>query len=133
LNEYWGPDYTTWKWGKAHTLTHNHALGTVLNFLNIGPFETPGGNEVINNMGYTYTGDKIQSVLFGPSTRRIIDFSDVRNNSWSILPTGQSGNIFSPHYDDQAEMFINGEFRKMMMNREEITKTQNKLLLLPNN
>jgi penicillin amidase len=133
LNEYWGPDYTTWKWGKAHTLTHNHALGTVLNFLNIGPFETPGGNEVINNMGYTYSGDKIQSVLFGPSTRRIIDFSDVRNNSWSILPTGQSGNIFSPHYDDQAEMFINGEFRKMMMNREEITKTQNKLLLLPNN
>jgi penicillin amidase len=50
----------------------------------------------------------------------------------SILPTGQSGNPFSPHYDDQAEMYARGEFRKMMMNVREIEQTTlNTLLFTP--
>ena len=63
----------------------------------------------------------------GPSTRRIIDFSDIEN-SISILPTGQSGNPFSEHYEDQAEMYVNGIFRKMMMNEKEIKDTSKSLL-----
>lgn len=133
LRGYWGDDYTKWKWGDAHKVTHPHAIGTALSFLNVGPFSSEGGNEVINNMGFTYSSNKIQEVLFGPSTRRIIDFNDVRNNSWSILPTGQSGNYFSSFYSDQAEMFINGEFRRMMMNKTEIQQSKNKLTLSPNN
>lgn len=133
LREYWGEDYKNWKWGNAHTLTHNHAMGTALSFLNIGPFKVSGGNQVINNLGYTYSGDKYQQITFGPSTRRIVDFSDVRNNSWSILPTGQSGNYFSPFYSDQAEMYANGEFRKMMMEEREIRKSSSLLSLHPKN
>ncbi len=133
LSNDWGSDPTEWKWGKAHQLTHNHAMGTALSFLNVGPFEAPSGNEVINNLGFTYSGEKILNVTFGPSNRRIVDFADVRNNSWSIIPTGQSGNYFSPHYADQAELFINGKFRKMMMNQSEIQQSKNKLVLLPNN
>lgn len=132
LRQQWGKDHTTWRWGDAHQLTHNHAMGEVLSFLNVGPFKSSGGNEVINNMGYTFTGVKEQPIIFGPSTRRIIDFADVRNNSWSILPTGQSGSYFSPYYADQAEMFIKGEFRKMKMNHEEIKQSSNKLILTPN-
>lgn len=131
LKDTWGEDMRKWKWGDAHKLSHNHAMGTALSFLNVGPFSVSGGNEVINNMGYSYSSDEYQSVLFGPSTRRIVDFSDVRNNSWSILPTGQSGNYFSPHYSDQAEMFVNGEFRKMIMNEEEIKRVENKLMMHP--
>ena len=41
----------------------------------------------------------------------------------SILPTGQSGNPLSDHYEDQAEMYANGQFRKMMMNKKEIQKS----------
>ncbi len=133
LRGYWGNDFTNWQWGNAHKVTHPHSMGTVLNFLNIGPFTADGGNEVINNMGFTASNKKIHEVLFGPSTRRIVDFDDVRNNSWSILPTGQSGNYFSHYYADQTEMFINGEFRKMMMNQEEIQQSKNKLILSPNN
>lgn len=129
LRTQWGDDFTKWRWSEAHQVTHNHFMGSQLSFLNVGPFSSAGGNEVLNNMGYTYTGEQLQPVLFGPSTRRIIDFSDVRNNSWSILPTGQSGNIFSPYYEDQAQMFINGEFRKMMMNHEEIKSSENRLVL----
>lgn len=133
LKAFWGDDFKSWKWGDGHLLTHNHAMGTALSFLNIGPFKTSGGNEVINNLGFTYTGAQFQTITFGPSTRRIVDFSDVRNNSWSILPTGQSGNYFSPYYADQAELYNAGEFRKMMMNPEEIKLTENKLVLKPDN
>jgi len=66
----------------------------------------------------------------GPSTRRIVDFSDIEN-SWSILPTGQSGNPFSKHYSDQAEMYNAGKFRKMKLNKKEIIKTSTKLIFKP--
>jgi penicillin amidase len=45
------------------------------------------------------------------------------------LPTGQSGNPFSKYYKDQAEMYVRGEFRKMMMNKEEIETTSKSLLI----
>jgi penicillin amidase len=51
----------------------------------------------------------------------------------SILPTGQSGNPFSEHYKDQTEMFNNGTFRKMKINKEEIISVSTKLTILPKN
>ncbi len=131
LSNDWGDDYTSWRWGNAHKLRHKHAMGDVISFLNVGEYPVSGGNEVLNNMGYTYTETPELTIHFGPSTRRIVDFSDTRNNSWSILPTGQSGNYFSTYYKDQAEMFANGEFRKMMMNHDEIKQVKNKLILMP--
>ncbi|WP_370086771.1 penicillin acylase family protein [Ekhidna sp.] len=131
LSAQWGDDYTRWKWGDAHKLKHKHAMGDILSFLNVGHFPISGANEVLNNMGYTYDEEAEQTILFGPSTRRIVDFNDLRNNSWSILPTGQSGNYFSPHYADQAEMYANGTFRKMIMNNQEIRKSENKITLIP--
>ncbi len=129
LSNSWGNDYTKWKWGDAHKLNHKHAMGDVVSFLNVGKFPVSGANEVLNNMGYTYNESPEQTILFGPSTRRIINFEDIRNDSWSILPTGQSGNYFSPYYDDQAKMFVDGEFRKMIMNHDLIKQSENKLVL----
>ena len=71
---------------------------------------------------FDYSDEIEHIVKGGPSTRRVIDFSDI-DNSWSILPTGQSGNPMSAHYDDQAEMYVQGKFRKMKLNKEEIIKT----------
>ena len=50
----------------------------------------------------------------------------------SILPTGQSGQVMSPYYDDQAEMYVKGQYRKQMMNRSEIEeKALMRLVLVP--
>lgn len=68
---------------------------------------------------FTYSDNKKHIIKAGPSTRRIIDFSDVEG-SWSILPTGQSGNFMSKHYKDQAKMYANGVYRKMLLNQKEI-------------
>jgi penicillin amidase len=61
-----------------------------------------------------------QNVVKEGPPRRVIDFSDIEN-SWTILPTGQSGNPFSTH-NDQAEIYNAGNFRKMMLNKKEIIK-----------
>ena len=127
-----GPDIQLWTWGKVHTLEHQHPIGNIKAlrfFFNVGPFPISGTREVINNMSFTYNDTGKYPVTSGPSTRRVIDFSDVENSS-SIIPTGQSGNPFSKHYKDQSEMYNKGKFRKMMMNREEIIRTKKSLLTL---
>ncbi|MCX2719731.1 penicillin acylase family protein [Lentiprolixibacter aurantiacus] len=117
-----GIDVASWTWDRLHVLEHEHPIGQVpslRDFFNVGPFPIHGTREVINNLAFPYTDDFLYRVNAGPSTRRIIDFSDIEN-SMSILPTGQSGNPLSDHYEDQAEMYVNGQFRKMMMNKKEI-------------
>jgi len=125
-----GENVSDWKWGKVHTVEHEHPLGKVKalrGLFNVGPFDSPGSNEVINNLFFGFNDDGKYYIKGGPSTRRIVDFADVEN-SWSILPTGQSGNPFSKHYDDQAEMYNAGKFRKMKLNKQEIVKTSTKLV-----
>ncbi|NER11416.1 penicillin amidase [Muriicola jejuensis] len=130
LQEDLGDDIAEWTWGRLHTLEHPHPIGQIAllrSFFNVGPYPVPGSREVINNMAFQYNGASLFSVTAGPSTRRVIDFSDVEN-SMSILPTGQSGNPFSKYYRDQAKMFNKGEFRKMMMNRNEIKESASSVL-----
>ena len=129
LESDFGNNTDNWVWEKVHTLEHEHPIGQIAalrSFFNVGPFPVVGTREVINNMAFSYDNTGYYKTSSGPSTRRIIDFSDVEN-SISILPTGQSGNPFSDHYDDQAEMYVKGEFRKMMMNEEEV-KNQEEIL-----
>lgn len=133
LEKQLGNDVNSWTWNRVHTLEHPHPLGQVAalrKIFNVGPFEVPGSIEVINNLMFDFTDTGIYNVNAGPSTRRIIDFSDI-DNSMSILPTGQSGNPFSKHYNDQAEMYATGKFRKMKMNKAEIIRTSTKLILFP--
>jgi len=133
LEKQLGNDIKDWNWGKVHTLEHGHPLGTIASlkkYFNVGPFPMKGAREVIDNRGYEYNNTGLYKVTAGPSTRRVIDFSDVEN-SISILPTGQSGNPFSKHYKDQAEMYNKGEFRKMKMNKEEIISVSTKLIVQP--
>lgn len=128
-----GNEVTAWNWSRVHTLEHQHPLGKVnalRRYFNVGPFEVDGTNEVINNLLFPMTDDGVYAVTAGPSTRRIIDFSDVEN-SVSVLPTGQSGILTSKHYDDQAELFAQGKFRKMKMNKKEIIATSTKLVFKP--
>jgi len=114
LEKQLGKNVNLWTWDKVHTIEYQHPLGKVAAlrpYFNVGPFPINGSNEVINNQMFLYSESSENKVLAGPSTRRVIDFSDIEN-SLSILPTGQSGNPLSKHYDDQAEMYKLGKFRK---------------------
>jgi len=133
LEDQLGTNISQWTWDQVISLEHPHALGNVeslRSYFNVGPYPVKGAREVIDNKGYFLDDSNKYEVYSGPSTRRIIDFSDIEN-SLSILPTGQSGNPFSSFYKDQAKMFINGEFRKMKMNIEEIEKVSTLLVIKP--
>ncbi|WP_299799332.1 penicillin acylase family protein [uncultured Maribacter sp.] len=133
LEKDFGNDMDYWQWERVHSIEHLHPIGQIAalrSFFNVGPFPVNGTREVINNLAFSYDRTGFYKTNVGPSTRRLVDFSDVEN-SISILPTGQSGNPFSKHYRDQAEMYVNGEFRKMMMNTAEIQKSKEILTFKP--
>lgn len=129
-----GENVETWTWDRVTSVEHEHAIGKasglLRKFFNVGPFKTIGGNEVINNQIFKLDSTGIYKVTAGPSTRRVIDFSDIEN-SLSTLPTGQSGNVFSKHYKDQAQKYLNGEFIIMNLNASQITNFERKLVLIP--
>lgn len=129
-----GSDVSSWNWKRVHTIEHKHLIGevaTLRDYFNVGPFEISGTNEVINNQLFNLTENGEYKVKSGPSTRRIIDFSDIEN-SLGIIPTGQSGNPFSKYYKDQAQLFVDGKFVPMMLNKQEIINTADGKLIFTN-
>jgi len=125
-----GDDISTWRWGKVHTLTHIHPIGReepLDKLFNVGPFPKSGANDVIDKEGFKYNRSGVFKVVDGPAMRLLVDFADT-DHALSIIPTGQSGNVMSPHYSDQAYMFNKGEYRIINTNKKELDK--DRLLIL---
>ncbi len=132
LKKQLGDNINNWKWGKVHTLTHVHPIGRSQpwdKLFNVGPFPKAGGNDVIDKEGFKYNKSGIFNVVDGPAMRMLVDFADP-NHAMSIIPTGQSGNIMSKHYSDQANMFVNGEYRIINTNKKEL-HNDDELILSP--
>ncbi|MFO6398294.1 N-acylhomoserine lactone acylase HacB, partial [Pseudomonas aeruginosa] len=126
-----GNDPSGWLWGKAHTLTHEHALGQqalLKRLLNVGPFAAPGTHEVPNNLS-AKIGPAPWAVTYGPSTRRLVDFADP-THSLGINPVGQSGVPFDGHYDDQAEAYIEGHYLPQHYEENEVKANSKGVLVL---
>ncbi|WP_397447634.1 penicillin acylase family protein [Polaribacter sp. R77954] len=134
LQKQLGGNIESWTWNSVISVEYEHAIGKagglLRSFFNVGPFETIGGNEVINNQIFKLDSTGVYKVTAGPSTRRVVDFSDVEN-SLSIIPTGQSGNVFSEYYQDQTHKYLEGKFIPMQLNESEIIKSKNLLILRP--
>ena len=128
-----GPTPADWQWGKAHTLTHEHPLGKqppLDKLFNVGPFAAPGGHETPNNLSHKI-GPAPWSVVYGPSTRRLIDFAKP-TQALGINPVGQSGVLFDQHYSDQAEPYIKGQYVPQHLSEADVAaNTQSTLRLLP--
>jgi penicillin amidase len=135
LTDAGGDDPADWRWDTFHTLELVHPVGRAKPFnllFNVGPVGVPGGKEVINNTGFSLRPDENGHfpALYGPSKRIIIDFADVEA-AVSVLPSGQSGHLLSPHYADQFPLYTTNQFRPMLMNRAAIEKTGKKLVVKP--
>lgn len=123
LKSSYGLNADEWLWGKAHTLTHAHPLGTqkpLDKLFNVGPFAAPGTHEVPNNLS-ARIGPAPWPVTYGPSTRRLIDFADP-SHALGINPVGQSGVLFDKHYADQAQTYINGGYVPQHLSEEDVAK-----------
>ena len=131
-----GANPDQWRYGRLHTVVHRHAMTDaplVGDFMNVGPYELPAAKDALNKYEFKLKEEVNYDVFSGPSMRIGIDFADV-GNAESILPTGQSGNVFSPHYDDQAAMYHAGQFRKQRMDRDDVeAHVSAKAVLRPQN
>lgn len=128
-----GGSATEWTWGKIHTLTHAHPLAAVKpldKIFNVGPFPVDGGSEVINNLQFAWDTTGYYPVTGGPALRKIVDLADPAHGV-TISPTGQSGNVMSRFYDDQAELFAAGKFRTMYWNKTEFANESTTVIFQP--
>jgi penicillin amidase len=122
LKDEFGDDPTRWRWGDKHTLTFEHPLGKkkpLDRLFNIGPFPVGGSRLTINMKHYLY--EKPYNAILGASYRMIVDFSNmsVANH---VLPTGESGQLGSPHYKDQIDLYLNGQYHPAWLERSDIEK-----------
>ncbi|MDX1615585.1 MAG: penicillin acylase family protein [Candidatus Promineifilaceae bacterium] len=112
-----GADRTQWRWGDLHTATFvNQPLGSLpvlKRIVNRGPLAVDGGNNVVNATGQVGPwGDDPFAVNGLPSMRMVVDLSQLEN-SVSINSTGQSGHLWSTHYDDMIEAWRDGRVKPM--------------------
>jgi penicillin amidase len=126
-----GADTGGWTWGRAHRLTHEHPLGKQApldKVFNVGPFAAAGGRETPNNLSGPIAAVPIP-VTYGPSTRRVIDFSQP-GAARGILPIGQSGVWGDRHYSDQAQAYANGQTRPQYLDSADVASHTRETLLL---
>ncbi|GAB2634455.1 penicillin acylase family protein [Belliella aquatica] len=122
LNDQFGSNTEKWAWKNAVVLEHPHPLGAkkpLDKIFNVKAPAVSANEESVNKLAFDLNGTGIYQVKSGPAMRIIIDFANVEASE-SILPTGQSGNLFSPYYSDQAEMFATGKYRPQLMNESQI-------------
>lgn len=116
-----GSDPARWGWGRIRPLVMHHLLGQKKVFASIfnrGPFPCGGDTDTINQASVLPL-DPLAPADNIASMRGVIDVG-AWHNSRFILPGGQSGNPFSPHYDDMLPLWQRGEGVPIAWTPEEV-------------
>ncbi|HEX7247951.1 MAG TPA: penicillin acylase family protein [Actinomycetota bacterium] len=108
-----GNDVAAWRWGDLHRVTLAHPLASI-----------PGLGEMFVALEAGIGGDDQTVLQTGvdardgfpaavvPSWRAVYDLADL-DRSVGVLPTGTSGNPASPHWSDQAPLWLGGRTRPL--------------------
>lgn len=102
----WGME--GWRWSHNQTTLYAHMPFSQSKAL-ASFFERKAGNggsaNSVNVAASAYKGSEGYMQTFGPGFRQIFALDDRGTRHLYINSTGQSGNVFSPHYDDMVEDF----------------------------
>lgn len=116
-----GSEPADWQWGEVHTVTFDHPMGSVgfiRPFVNRGPFPSAGSGITPAAKGFGF-GDPPFAVESGAPWRFVVDLGDLAH-ARDVLAIGQSGQPLSPHYADQAPLWLEGRYKEMPFERAEI-------------
>jgi len=117
INETYGTQLESLRWGDAHQATQDHpVLGEVpvlRYFVNIRQ-STSGGDNTLQRGLTRGTGPNPFRNVHGPGYRGVYDMADP-NSSVFMISTGQSGHFLSRHYDDLAQLWRRGEYIPMSL------------------
>lgn len=131
LGKLYGDAPPEWKWGRLHTATFAHPFGAqkpLDMLLNVGPLGTDGHGFTVTNGGYNpqpygYPQRTVSSM------RQIIDLTDWNAMRW-IYTTGQSGQVWSPHYSDLTEKWRNLKYETLPFARDAVEQARVNVLTL---
>ena len=117
--------HEAWKWGNTIPLTFYHPLGQGFpllgRLLDVGPFPQAG----------TATTVKATTTRHGPSMRMVVDLSTL-DHSVQNITLGESGQVFSPYYQDQFDAWYTGRSFPMSFSDDAVEQaTVHKLVLGP--
>lgn len=131
-----GADRGGWSWGALHTITYvNNPLGMsgidlIEGIFNRGAFPVSGGENVINATSWSVSEDDYTARAL-PSFRLIIDLHNP-DASLSINSTGSSGHPYSPYYDDQIAIWLEGDYKPLWFTRSAVERNaRHRLILTP--
>jgi penicillin amidase len=122
LQSKFGNETKTWQWGTVHTVTFKHPFGSrkpLDRVFNIGPFPVGGGGTTVNKTEYRFAAPYDVSV--GPSMRQVSDLSQPLA-AYTVITSGQSGQPFQKHYDDQTSLWLNGGYKRITTDWSEIRR-----------
>ena len=115
-----GRNVDKWKWGELHETIYSHnpfSEVAALRMLFQREIGNGGGSYTVNVGPYKFSDPYKQ--IYVPSYRQIVDLNDW-SNSLFMHTTGQSGNVFSKHYDDLIERHQAVEYLPMSFGRANI-------------
>jgi penicillin G amidase len=107
-----GDNSRNWSWGRLHRAVFRHAPFSdtrILDRIFERRTQTGGSPDTINVANATYRRGDAYLQTFGAGFRQIMEPGKDRVAHWVMNSTGQSGNVFSPHYDDMIEPFRRAE------------------------
>lgn len=123
------------KWGQIHKTYHPHSVFSQVQLLDTifdREIASGGDSNTINVAGWSYSQDKGYRQVIGPSYRQVIDVGGWQQSGF-INSTGQSGNIFSKHYDDNIKPHKQMKLLPMSFGKPEINGERRILILEPLN
>jgi penicillin amidase len=112
LSQAYGTDPTRWRWGDAHKAIHRaQPFGS---FPVIGGFfnrevEMDGGPFTLLRADHAMASPDPYAAIHGAGYRGIYDLAEP-DRSLYIISTGQSGNLFSTHYDDLLPIWARKDY-----------------------
>jgi len=122
-----------WNWGRIHTITFVHPLGSVkildaLYKLNSDEFQIGGSDHTVCPYFSFKPGFRAS---LGASVRNIYNTSDW-DDSYSVLPGGISGVPKNEFYLSQVKTYLDGKFYRDHFSSEEVIKSAKyKMVLTP--
>ncbi|MDE1939327.1 MAG: penicillin acylase family protein, partial [Alphaproteobacteria bacterium] len=102
LDASYGRNMNTWRWGDAHHAVFvNQPFSDfpILDRVFDREIEASGGAFTIRRADFRFSSERPYAAVHGSGYRAIYDIAHP-DNSLYVITTGESGNIFSPYYDD---------------------------------
>ena len=113
LRESYGPDMTTWRWGRAHIARFPSAvfsrIAVLRDWVDVA-ISTSGGFDTVNRGSMTIRDDEHPyEHHHGAGLRIITDLADPSASRMIAVP-GQSGNPLSPHFSNLLRRWRNFDY-----------------------